>query len=186
MTDDMKRRCQDPLFAAGLVAMAKQYHLLKTNPSKLLSAVHTFGKSGSLTSKRATSLRRAARRQGPVIGCQPTAVARRKSGSGSKRRLSAGRPVKRHSLSSSVTLNTSLAKKHWRTLHPLNPLLRGWTLVLTPLYPHSTLSSEAGRWFWRPSTPLNQSPFKASHFTRQPCWPWGRAAILTGTRLGPI
>ncbi|KAM4585316.1 uncharacterized protein PAE49_004598 isoform 3-T4 [Odontesthes bonariensis] len=106
MMEDMKGRCQDPLFTAGLVAMAKQYALMKTNPSKLLSVIHTFGKSGSLTSKRATSLRRAARRQGPMIGCQPTSVARRKAGSGSKRRLSAGRPVKRPSLSSSVALNS--------------------------------------------------------------------------------
>ncbi|KAK1887062.1 Transposase, partial [Dissostichus eleginoides] len=112
MMEEMKSRCQDPHFTAGLLAMAKQYNVLRSNPSKLLSAFHSFGKSGSLTSKRAAILRRAARRQGPMIGCQPTAVARRKSGAGSRRRLFSGRPVKQHSLSLAVVLNTSHSKKH--------------------------------------------------------------------------
>ncbi|KAF3851917.1 hypothetical protein F7725_005272, partial [Dissostichus mawsoni] len=94
MMEEIKSRCQDPHFTAGLLAMAKQYNVLRSNPSKLLSAFHSFGKSGSLTSKRAAILRRAARRQGPMIDCQPTAVARRKSGAGSRRRLFSGRPVK--------------------------------------------------------------------------------------------
>lgn len=108
MMENLKRRGQDLLFTAGLVAMAKQYHLPKTKPSKLMSAIHTFGKSSSLISKRAATLRQAARCQDLMIGCQPTAVAHRKSGSGSKRHFSAGR----HSFSSSVALNTTLAKKH--------------------------------------------------------------------------
>ncbi|KAF3836232.1 hypothetical protein F7725_028790 [Dissostichus mawsoni] len=112
MMEEIKSRCQDPHFTAGLLAMAKQYNVLRSNPSKLLSAFHSFGKSGSLTSKRAAILRRAARRQGPMIGCQPTAVARRKSGAGSRQRLFSGRPVKQHSLSLAVVLNTSHSKKH--------------------------------------------------------------------------
>ncbi|XP_071060040.1 uncharacterized protein [Pseudochaenichthys georgianus] len=112
MMEEMKSRCQDPHFTAGLLAMAKQYHVLRSNPSKLPSAFHSFGKSGSLTSKRAAILRRAARRQGLMISCQPTAVARRKSGAGSRRRLFSGRPVKQHSLSLAVVLNTSHSKKH--------------------------------------------------------------------------
>ncbi|KAK1896190.1 50S ribosomal protein L6 [Dissostichus eleginoides] len=112
MMEEMKSRCQDPHFTAGLLAMAKQYNVLRSNPSKLLSAFHSFGKSGSLTSKRAAILRRAARRQGPMIGCQPTAVARRKSGAGSRRRLFSGRPVKQYRLSLAVVLNTSHSKKH--------------------------------------------------------------------------
>ncbi|KAI4800345.1 hypothetical protein KUCAC02_013289, partial [Chaenocephalus aceratus] len=112
MMEEMKSRCQDPHFTAGLLAMAKQSHVLRSNPSKLLSAFHSFGNSGSLTSKRAAILRRAARRQGPMISCQPTAVARRKSGAGSRRRLFSGRPVKQHSLSLAVMLNTSHSKKH--------------------------------------------------------------------------
>ncbi|KAJ8273945.1 hypothetical protein GJAV_G00107270 [Gymnothorax javanicus] len=120
MMEDLKRRGQeDPLFFAGLVRMAKQHQLLKSNPAKLLSAIHTFGRS-SHTSRRAAALRRAARRQGPMIACQPTAVARRKVSSGSKRRVSAGRPVKRHSLNYSVALNTSLAKN--TELYPLPSL----------------------------------------------------------------
>ncbi|KAI4817719.1 hypothetical protein KUCAC02_011099 [Chaenocephalus aceratus] len=112
MMEEMKSRCQDPHFTAGLLAMAKQSHVLRSNPSKLPSAFHSFGNSGSLTSKRAAILRRAARRQGPMISCQPTAVARRKSGAGSRRRLFSGRPVKQHSLSLAVMLNTSHSKKH--------------------------------------------------------------------------
>ncbi|KAI9523545.1 hypothetical protein NQZ68_026487 [Dissostichus eleginoides] len=53
MMEEMKSRCQDPHFTAGLLAMAKQYNVLRSNPSKLLSAFHSFGKSGSLTSERA-------------------------------------------------------------------------------------------------------------------------------------
>ncbi|KAI4822882.1 hypothetical protein KUCAC02_008407 [Chaenocephalus aceratus] len=51
--EEMKRRCQDPHFTAGLLAMAKQSHVLRSKPSKLLSAFHSFGNSGSLTSIRA-------------------------------------------------------------------------------------------------------------------------------------
>ncbi|KAG5282791.1 hypothetical protein AALO_G00059990 [Alosa alosa] len=112
MFNDLKSQSQDPIFAAGLRAMAKQYLQLKANPSKLLSALHSFGKSGSLASRRAATLRRAARRQSPMIGCQPTAVARRKGGTGSRRRQSAGRP-KSHNLSISVASNVSHAKKHY-------------------------------------------------------------------------
>ncbi|KAJ4931751.1 hypothetical protein JOQ06_010191 [Pogonophryne albipinna] len=44
MMEEMKSCCQDPNFIAGLLAMAKQYHVLRSNPSNLLSAFHSFGK----------------------------------------------------------------------------------------------------------------------------------------------
>ena len=114
MLEDLRRRGQeDPVFLAGLVKMAKRHATLKNNPAALLSAVHTAFRSGvSLASKRATTLRRAARRQGPMISCQPTAIERRKRRCGSRRRVQPGRPTKQHSLSASVAANVSGAKKH--------------------------------------------------------------------------
>ena len=130
--EDLKRRGQDPLFTAGLVAMAKQYQLLKTKPSKLF---HTFRKSSILISKRANTSRRVARHQGLMIGCQPTAVAHSKSGSGSKRHFSSGC----HSLSLSVALNITLAKKTLRNSTP-SPLSSrrqdvGFQRHTTPFHP---------------------------------------------------
>ncbi|KAJ8337870.1 hypothetical protein SKAU_G00368360, partial [Synaphobranchus kaupii] len=79
-------------FSPALTAMAKQFEKMKNNPARLVSAFYSFGKGVTPVSKRAAALRRAARRPGPIIGCQPTAVARRATINGSKRRLMAGRP----------------------------------------------------------------------------------------------
>ena len=65
-------------------------------PAMLLSAMHTFGRSGtnSVASKRAQALRRVANRAGPGIAAQPSSICRRKVKLGGKRRLVAGRPKK--------------------------------------------------------------------------------------------
>ncbi|XP_065107484.1 uncharacterized protein [Paramisgurnus dabryanus] len=78
-------------YSDAMNTMAKQLEKMQHNPSQLISAFCCFGK-GMSVSKRAAALRRAARRPGPIIGCQPTAVARRTNKFGSKRRLTAGRP----------------------------------------------------------------------------------------------
>ena len=46
-------------------------------PAMLLSAMHTFGRSGtnSVASKRAQALRRVANRAGPGIAAQPSSIA---------------------------------------------------------------------------------------------------------------
>ncbi|KAK6327283.1 hypothetical protein J4Q44_G00029280, partial [Coregonus suidteri] len=78
MRDDLNRLSIDDNFSEALVAMAKQFNAIKGNPSRLVSAIHCFGKSHiSPAANSAAALRRAARRQGPMIPCQPTAVARR-------------------------------------------------------------------------------------------------------------
>ncbi|XP_050960534.1 uncharacterized protein LOC127161828 [Labeo rohita] len=80
-------------YSDALTTMAKLLEKMKRNPTQLISAFYCFGK-GMSASKRAAALRRAARRPGPIIGCQPTAVARRTTKTGSRRRLTAGRPRK--------------------------------------------------------------------------------------------
>ncbi|XP_067259169.1 uncharacterized protein [Chanodichthys erythropterus] len=116
-------------YSDAITTMAKQLEKMQHNPTQLISAFYCFGK-GMSVSKRAAALRRAARRPGPIIGCQPTAVARRTNKTGSRRRLTAGRPRKsssgpehdysrytgkggkravrvRHKLSESVAMNYS-------------------------------------------------------------------------------
>ncbi|KAK6318080.1 hypothetical protein J4Q44_G00113710 [Coregonus suidteri] len=59
---------KDDYYSEALVAMAKQYRAMKANPSRLVSAMHCFGKAHvSTAAKRATALRRAARRPDPMI-----------------------------------------------------------------------------------------------------------------------
>ncbi len=113
-------------YSDAMTTMAKQVEKMQHNQTQLISAFYCFGK-GMSVSKRAEALRRAARRPGPIIGCQPTAVARRTTKTGSRRRLTAGRPRKsnsgsehdysrhtrkravrvRHKLSESVAMNYS-------------------------------------------------------------------------------
>ncbi|XP_016364069.1 uncharacterized protein LOC107705329 isoform X3 [Sinocyclocheilus rhinocerous] len=113
-------------YSDAMTTMAKQLEKMQHNPTQMISAFYCFGK-GMSVSKRAAALRRAARRPGPIIGCQPTAVARRTAKTGSRRRLTAGRPRKcssgsehdysrytgkravrvRHKLSESVAMNYS-------------------------------------------------------------------------------
>ncbi|KAK6319036.1 hypothetical protein J4Q44_G00102470 [Coregonus suidteri] len=84
---------KDDYYSEALVAMAKQYRAMKANPSRLVSAMHCFGKAHIRpAAKKAAALRRAARCPGPMIPCQPTAVARRTRNVGSKWCLTAGCP----------------------------------------------------------------------------------------------
>ncbi|XDV20330.1 hypothetical protein PO909_025679 [Leuciscus waleckii] len=76
-----------------MTTMAKQLEKMQHNPTQLVSVFYCFGK-GMSVSKRAAVLRRPARRPGPIIGCQPTAVARRSTKTGSRRHLTAGCPRK--------------------------------------------------------------------------------------------
>lgn len=76
-------------YSYAMTTMAKQVEKMQHNPTQLISAFYCFGKGMSL-SKCATALRRAARRPG-----QPTAVARRTIKTGSRLRLTAGRPRKK-------------------------------------------------------------------------------------------
>ncbi|KAK6309101.1 hypothetical protein J4Q44_G00205640 [Coregonus suidteri] len=133
MLDDLNRLSIDDNFSEALVAMAKQFNVIKGNPSRLVSAIHCFGKSHiSPASNSAAALRRAARQPGPMIPCQPTAVARRSTNAGIKWRLTTGRPkgqnsgsehpycsnakrkrpseIRHHKLSDSVYANSSHPK----------------------------------------------------------------------------
>ncbi|XP_044052303.1 uncharacterized protein si:dkey-75a21.2 [Siniperca chuatsi] len=73
-------------------AFLKAFNRLKGNPSMMQSAMHMFGRcgGGSLASKRAGALRRAANQAGPSIATQPS-VTRRKVKLVSRHRLTAGR-----------------------------------------------------------------------------------------------
>ncbi|KAK6328751.1 hypothetical protein J4Q44_G00007290 [Coregonus suidteri] len=86
MLDDLNRLSIDDNFSEALVAMAKQFNAIKGNPSRLLSAIHCFGKSHiSPVANSAAALRSAARRPGSMIPCQPTAVACRSTKAGMER-----------------------------------------------------------------------------------------------------
>lgn len=78
----------------ALDAMLKQFHRIQDNKAKLASAMHCFGKPLHTATNRSKAIRRAARLPGPMIACQPTAVARRTNKVGSKRRVTSGRPAK--------------------------------------------------------------------------------------------
>ncbi|XP_052464895.1 uncharacterized protein LOC128021631 isoform X1 [Carassius gibelio] len=122
----LSEMAENPDYSNAMSKMAKQLEKIQHNQTQLISAFYCFGK-GMSVSKRAAALRRAARRPGPIIGCQPTAVARRTAKTGSRQRLTAGRPRKcnsgsehdysrytgkkavrvRHKLSESVAMNYS-------------------------------------------------------------------------------
>ncbi|XP_059425987.1 uncharacterized protein LOC132160262 isoform X2 [Carassius carassius] len=122
----LSEMAENPDYSNAMSKMAKQLEKMQHNQTQLISAFYCFGK-GMSVSKRAAVLRRAARRPGPIIGCQPTAVARRTAKTGSRQRLTAGRPRKcssgsehdysrytgkravrvRHKLSESVAMNYS-------------------------------------------------------------------------------
>ncbi len=78
-------------YSDAMTTMAKQVGKMQHNPTQLISAFYCFGK-GMTVSKCVAALRRAARRPGPIIGCQPTAVSRRTTKTGSRQCLTAGRP----------------------------------------------------------------------------------------------
>ncbi len=71
-------------YSYAMTTMAKQVEKMQHNPTQLISAFYCFGKG--------MSLGRAARRPG-----QPTVVARRTIKTGSRLRLTAGRPRKNSS-----------------------------------------------------------------------------------------
>ncbi|KAK0150087.1 hypothetical protein N1851_009151 [Merluccius polli] len=74
MAHEMLQLTQDGYFNPGLMAMAKQYHQIKSDPSLLLSSFHCFGKTGRAVRRR---------RPGPMVACQPTALAWRITHAGS-------------------------------------------------------------------------------------------------------
>lgn len=79
------RLCQlrdDNHFSPGLVAMAKQFNHIKDNPGKLLSAMHSFGKSSNPVAYSAKAIRRPAKR------LQPTSLNTSSVKVGSKKHLS--------------------------------------------------------------------------------------------------
>ena len=62
MLDDLNRLSIDDNFSEALEAMAKQFNVIKGNPSSLVSAIYCFGKSHiSPAANRAAALRKAAR-----------------------------------------------------------------------------------------------------------------------------
>ncbi|KAF1395471.1 hypothetical protein PFLUV_G00011860 [Perca fluviatilis] len=69
----------DASFTASSIAAVKAFKTIKDDPSKIMTALHMFGRSKntSLASVRTGAIRRAARHAGPTIHAQPTAVARR-------------------------------------------------------------------------------------------------------------
>ena len=94
MFSELKKYEFDEYYGPGLVAMAKQFNRMGHNPAKLLSAMHCFGKALNTATRRSKTIRRPARRPGPMIPAQPSAVMRRSHKSGSKRRLTPGRSRK--------------------------------------------------------------------------------------------
>ncbi len=96
-------------YSDAMTTMAKLVEKVQHNLTQLISAFYCFGK-GMSVSKCAAALRRAARRPGPIIGCQPTAVARRTTKTGSRRRLTAGCPRKSSSGSEHVRVRHKLSE----------------------------------------------------------------------------
>ncbi|XP_078123837.1 uncharacterized protein LOC144528856 [Sander vitreus] len=68
----------DASFTASSIAAVKAFKTIKDNSSKIMTALHMFGRSKntSLASVRSGAIRRAARHAGPAIHAQSTAVAR--------------------------------------------------------------------------------------------------------------
>ncbi|KAJ8286453.1 hypothetical protein GJAV_G00039410 [Gymnothorax javanicus] len=84
----------DSSYTAAAVAAVKAFNKIKDSPSKIISALHTFGrnKNTGSASARSRAVCRAVRHAGPAIHAQPTAVARRELRLGGRRHLVTGRP----------------------------------------------------------------------------------------------
>ncbi|XP_062391790.1 uncharacterized protein LOC134079728 [Sardina pilchardus] len=102
LEDRFKNMCEgllgkmktDPNFQTALQKMVTSYNKMTDN--QLISALSTFGKSGTNTAAKLLKKRaRKCLQMSVAIGVQPTAVARRKAPLGGRRALITGRPTKR-------------------------------------------------------------------------------------------